>query len=298
MRHAKKILLFTEKAWKQMHHLAHACDIEISAMGYLRAGTDNVVEEFIVPKQTCSGTSTVMDSDDLLQRQLELSVSHGIELSQWCVWWHSHVNMQATPSPTDENNIENLASGRFLWSVITNKAAAKQAIARENVNTGMYVRLDLFDPKEHAKVSVNRLTLDGASVEYAVIFETREMNAWATEVQKERVMHPTKSGETGNEAWRHLADATGLGNSGGNTRKFGQTGGGGRGTWRPGLNGSQGQWTHKDDGPKQLSGPSNMPDMDELLVSDGILDEKRGKELRKLINGSAAFAQLVRSELC
>ena len=289
--HRGKTLIFTEYAWNQMHYLTAGCDIELSALGYLRKGTDNVVEEFLVPKQVCSGTSTVMDSDDLLARQLALQAEKGIELSQWCVWWHSHVNMSAAPSGTDENNIENLASGKFLWSIITNKTASAAAIAHEKITTGFYLRLDLFDQKEHAKVSMHRLTLESPSVNYGILRGEREWAEWATKVQKEAIV---RQSPVGKESWQHLSPAQAIGSGGGgNTRYFGEVG---SGRW----SGKGGNHDSRKGGNVLSFTPrtSLADDLADMLTQEGVLSENQSRDLRRLMGSSPGFTALIGSELC
>lgn len=301
MRHIKKTLVFTEHAWYQMHYLAEACSIEISAMGYLQEGTDNVVEGFVVPKQTCTGVSTVMDSDDLLRLQLQMQEEHGVDLSRWCVWWHSHVNMGVSPSGTDEDNIENLASGRFLWSVITNKAAAALAIQHKEVNTGLYIRLDLFDPKEHSKHSVHRLTLDGSSLEYAVIRNNKAWRDWAKKEEITAVEAPKKY--EGRESWRHLTPVESTGKSGVqssenwrrvNNYSTAPTGVNMAGEGTKLTKYDQGRWDGRTQG-KEGTTPVYVVNM---LERQGLLDTRRAGVLRDEKVGTKPFLELIRREFC
>lgn len=155
----KKPLYFTHKAWIQMWKLTKECPTEISAMGLLVSGTTNLVQEFFVPEQRCSGVETTMDEASLSELCLRLT-TEGYDLANLCVWWHSHVNMATKPSGTDENNIDRLANGRILWSIITNKNGADRALLGGEPGDGMYIRMDMYDPVKHDdKNSVFRMSI-------------------------------------------------------------------------------------------------------------------------------------------
>lgn len=145
----QKILKFTQRAWNQMWKLTLGCEIEISALGILVEGTNDTIEEFFVPKQICSGVSTDMSDDDLMALNVQL-IQQGVDLKRICCYWHSHVNMATSPSGTDEATFDRLANGRYLWSLITNKAGAALALSGKPPGDGLYIRLDTYDPDNHA----------------------------------------------------------------------------------------------------------------------------------------------------
>jgi hypothetical protein len=174
-----KKLLFTPKAWIQMWRLTEACDIEISALGLLLPGRDDVVQEFYVPKQKCSGVYTEMDDQSLSLLQLEL-INQGADTSRLRVFFHSHVNMTASPSGTDEATIDRLANGAFMWSIITNKSGAAAALAGKDPGNNLYLRLDTYDPNSHGNNnSVYRNTVVNCS--YGVLYQGTVTNKWIEE---------------------------------------------------------------------------------------------------------------------
>ena len=174
-----KTLYFTPKAWVQMWRLTAACDIEISALGLLLPGRDDVVQEFYVPKQKCSPTYTEMLDTELSEMQMALS-AEGVDTSRLRVFFHSHVNMAATPSGTDEATIDRLANGAFLWSIITNKDGAAAALSGKEPGKGFYLRLDTYDPVNHTNAkSVYRNTTLGCS--FSVLYHGLVTNKWVEE---------------------------------------------------------------------------------------------------------------------
>lgn len=174
-----KKLFFTPKAWIQMWRLTEACDIEISALGLLLPGRDDVVQEFYVPKQKCSPVYTEMFDDALSELQMEL-VAQGVDTSRLRVFFHSHVNMAASPSGTDEATIDRLANGAFLWSIITNKTGAAAALTGKDPGNNLYLRLDTYDPVNHtSNTSVYRNTITNCS--FSVMNQGAVSNKWVEE---------------------------------------------------------------------------------------------------------------------
>ena len=120
---------FTYKAYQQMRDLTRDCPTEVSAMGII--ATDQQREDlgiderfyilsFVVPDQSCTGVSTVMNTDSLSEIAFDLR-DKGILSEQVCVWWHSHVNMGTGHSGTDEKQIEDFDFDEVCISLITNK---------------------------------------------------------------------------------------------------------------------------------------------------------------------------------
>ena len=161
-------MTFSPLAWQQIWTLTEACDIEISALGIVAENDTGYVEEFFVPKQTCTAVTTKMDQGAVGDLTLALR-DRGISPDRLCVWVHSHVDMATSPSGTDEDNIDRYASDRGLWCIITNKADA----ARVKVGLSpkeMYLRYDAFDRQNvRNKKSPQRWTTIDCGFAIAVI---------------------------------------------------------------------------------------------------------------------------------
>jgi len=141
----KPTVRFSQKAYQQMFALTNACKIEISAMGIVAtaeqkedAGVteDFYVTEFFVIDQECTGTSTDLDDDAMVDLLMNLR-DQGIKSEQMCVWWHSHVNMATAHSGTDEAQIERFDFDTVCISIITNKKGE------------LNLRVDMFQPFRH-----------------------------------------------------------------------------------------------------------------------------------------------------
>lgn len=113
------------------------CPTEIAAMGYVTNNEDGdfyVDEVFLVPQEV-TGSSV-----DFLSKGMVYAVEKAIEegrINDLRFCWHSHVNMGAFWSGTDEGMIEDIRdSGPVPWfiSLVSNKKGEWKA------------RLDLFGP--------------------------------------------------------------------------------------------------------------------------------------------------------
>jgi hypothetical protein len=172
----KPTIRFSQKAYQQMWALTDECDIEISAIGIVASpeemqelglAEDYYVKEFFVPKQTCTGVSTVMDEDDLLEIMMGLR-ERGVKAVHACVWWHSHVNMGTGHSGTDENQIERFDFDEVCISIITNK--------KRELN----LRVDMFSPFRYS-FEACPYTVDQISI---------LPDGWAKEMVTDRVSRP------------------------------------------------------------------------------------------------------------
>tara|TARA_B100000131_G_scaffold221323_1_gene212825 strand:- start:18417 stop:19421 length:1005 start_codon:yes stop_codon:yes gene_type:complete len=131
-----------------MFALVDACDIEISAMGFLATNEDKkkagvkedfYISEFRPSSQSCTGTYTEMDSDGLTDQLMSLK-DEGWENpgKRRAVHFHSHVNMGVSQSGVDEQWIETIAGNELLGDVGIFIIANKK---RE-----LNVRVEMFKP--------------------------------------------------------------------------------------------------------------------------------------------------------
>ena len=156
----KKVLHFSRVAWEKMWGMTLRAKGEVSGFGLIDEHDPCRVVDFHVVKQRVSGSSTIMDPsalDDLFMN----SRDKGIALDRWRVWWHSHAEMKAFFSGTDDTTVQRYASEKPLWSVVTNHADARR-VAAGHSPTEMYIRIDGFDPDNpKSQTSPSRYTIEG-----------------------------------------------------------------------------------------------------------------------------------------
>jgi hypothetical protein len=114
---------------------------EISGIGKSHVTEDRniMVDDFIIFKQTCSGSLTTIDDEAQAQFMFDL-MKKNEKLSNWNIWWHSHANMQVFWSTTDDKTISDHRHQQdYLISIVTNKAEQFKA------------RIDVF-PKENPAI--------------------------------------------------------------------------------------------------------------------------------------------------
>jgi len=108
----------------KMKYYIDSTNLEISGIGKSHFDEDNniVIDDIIIYKQKCTGSTTKLDTDDVAKVQFE-QLKNGEDSGVWNVWWHSHANMSVFWSTTDEDNICAQAnnSGLYMVSIVSNK---------------------------------------------------------------------------------------------------------------------------------------------------------------------------------
>lgn len=128
-----KLILATDVE-KQLRGYAHHCNKEIGAFGYItmQDGHFYVDEVFLVPQEV-SGTSVDYVSEGFMYAIQK--ATNDERLNDLRFAWHSHVNMGAFFSSTDESMVRTIRdAGALPWfvSLVTNK------------KNETYARLDIF----------------------------------------------------------------------------------------------------------------------------------------------------------
>ena len=99
---------FTPKAWAQMEYIVDHCDKEV---GWFTLQTydpeTNIfrIDAVVLPEQEVSSVETDISGEHWAEATHELILA-GEDTSRMYGWFHSHVNMNVTPSPQDEHQVE------------------------------------------------------------------------------------------------------------------------------------------------------------------------------------------------
>ena len=130
----------TYPAYQKLWYFIRECDQEISGFGKVRdispeEGGEQVLEIYDIETfpQEVSGVHATID-DEALALFLTEKVANDEDVSEYRVWWHSHVNMQAFFSGTDTGTIDVSREFPYLISIVGNK--------RGEFKT----RIDIFHP--------------------------------------------------------------------------------------------------------------------------------------------------------
>ncbi len=121
----------TERAARQMHRLVHKVDTEVGWLMICHETDqgDFVLSECIVPAQHCLSTTTEFTPQGISEACLALyyeDTAKGIKddapefrYTHLNAWFHSHVNMEASPSGQDDKQMvdfcENYGQGHSTW---------------------------------------------------------------------------------------------------------------------------------------------------------------------------------------
>lgn len=119
-------IIFTEKAWLDWSWFVNRAPGEVSVLGevdmaYFRKYRKAVITDVYLIKQKNSGTMTEFD-DAAYAEFIHAWEAKGNNPQSLCAWIHSHVNMDAFWSGTDDSNIKRLTDILpIVVSVVTNK---------------------------------------------------------------------------------------------------------------------------------------------------------------------------------
>jgi hypothetical protein len=101
--------------------------IEFSMIGKLEPLQDGLIlSQLHLPLQECTGSTTDINDSELMDLQ---SDHDGLNF-----WFHSHVNMPAFWSGTDEDTINKFSKGGFVLAMVMNKAGEYKISYQQNGN--------------------------------------------------------------------------------------------------------------------------------------------------------------------
>lgn len=131
------VVHFDIKAWFKMWKLVELCDGEVGWLGLVDelAGGDYLITDIFIPEQVVSGATTDIESDAVANLAVELE-SQGIDSTKLRYWGHSHVNMQVSPSGTDEAQLADYMEhcDWFIRGIYNKKKEYKLDVFDKRVN--------------------------------------------------------------------------------------------------------------------------------------------------------------------
>lgn len=130
-------LTLSAQARQDIRHYIRHCDYEIGGFGYvtMKDNGDFYVDEVFLVEQDVTGTTVDFTDKGLLYAINKADKAGRLDELRFC--WHSHVNMGAFWSTTDETMIANLNTGLvpYYVSLVQNKKHEHEA------------RVDFYPPK-------------------------------------------------------------------------------------------------------------------------------------------------------
>lgn len=164
-------LTIPSSVFKRLRAYVLAVPTEISFLGkVLKQNNHNIILEdiFLLP-QVVGGAHTVLDKESLGQFY-DAIMQKGEDPSPWRAWIHSHADMQAFYSTTDENTIESFDLERpddnWFLSIVVNRAGT------------LIPRIDIFSPY--------RTTI--MNIEWDVVFDQKDIEENIQKEIKEKVV--------------------------------------------------------------------------------------------------------------
>lgn len=97
---------YTKEVWESITYLVDKCTQEIGWLGLVEEYQGwYLVTEIFIPEQEVSSATTDIEPEALAALTMQL-LDEGKDPNQLRYWGHSHVNMQVSPSTTDELQIQ------------------------------------------------------------------------------------------------------------------------------------------------------------------------------------------------
>ena len=138
--HKGPAVLISAEAEQRIRHWVDLARGEVSGLGTVVPHNDGLlIEEVYLLKQRCTGSHTELDDEAVAALLVELDAK-GVDTGTVRFWWHSHGDLSAFWSGTDDSCIEGLANDNYMVSLVANKRRQDR------------VRIDQYTPI--------RLTLD------------------------------------------------------------------------------------------------------------------------------------------
>lgn len=128
-------LRFSKKAWEKLVFMCHSADTEVSGFG--RCPPDDLlyVEDIVILKQECRHAYTIIDPDDLAAYMERLAIANVPLQSAMSIWIHTHPEMSANPSSTDEDTFAQHLENTN-WMVMMIRSRTGDATARLGFKAG------------------------------------------------------------------------------------------------------------------------------------------------------------------
>ena len=114
-------MLIPTKVWEQVYVMIHSTPKEIGAlMSCIIEGTNVLVTDIYIPKQTVTSTECLFDKDDQADIVFKVTMEDDNVINGWI---HSHVNMHTAFSCTDDATIDKLLeyTDDYVISICVNK---------------------------------------------------------------------------------------------------------------------------------------------------------------------------------
>ena len=135
-----KIISYARSAYDQFK-------AEIGGMAIVYRKEDSfLIEEPVILKQMISSGNCVLDKEALGEYYVKTAMEHKDKKDLSFLWWHSHHTMGAFWSGTDLNAIEEMADGKYSFSLVV------------NLKNEYKFRVSVWEPIEvHQDIEINKV---------------------------------------------------------------------------------------------------------------------------------------------
>ncbi len=111
----------TREAYLKLRYYTECCDTEISGLGKVRETPEGFeIYSIEILNQDVSFAHSSLNDEDLA-KFLQEKLKTNEKISDYKVWWHSHVYMDSYFSPIDDRTIDGSTEFPYMISIVTNK---------------------------------------------------------------------------------------------------------------------------------------------------------------------------------
>lgn len=128
-------LRFSPMAWAKLLYMRDAGDTEVGGFGITRADDILYVEDFVLIKQKATAVTVSFDDDDVSDYMMDM-VERQLAPEQFMrIWIHTHPEMSASPSRTDEDTFSRVFA-RCDWAAMIIVSKTEDTYCRVRINSG------------------------------------------------------------------------------------------------------------------------------------------------------------------
>jgi proteasome lid subunit RPN8/RPN11 len=128
-------LRFSPTAWAKFLFMRDVGDTEVGGFAITMPDDLLYVDDFVLPKQECGYASVDFDNESVADF-VEDMVDQGLRPEQFLrIWIHTHPNMSASPSKTDEDTFDRVF-GKCDWAIMAIISSNGSQYCRLQINGG------------------------------------------------------------------------------------------------------------------------------------------------------------------
>lgn len=115
-------------SWQKIMAYVDLCPVEITGFGdvtYDKTKNEFIIGEIYLPDQSATAGDVDVEEEDVSKFMLERMEAGATQMPR--LWWHSHVEMEAFFSGTDDAQMKDFSNDTFFVGIVVNKRGEYKA---------------------------------------------------------------------------------------------------------------------------------------------------------------------------